>query len=142
MAAAKPKQGKSSGGRGRRAAKVRRVSEAESFALPVEVVRCLVSQIVARGGVEPFVVRLLPLIDGLKAGRTGETARAARRGKDRQFRRLASALGRVAGRGEFVVARNTALLAASYAYQESLDYVCKLFDYLDAVREKRRAGRV
>jgi hypothetical protein len=106
------------------------------------VVRRLVSQIVARRGVEPFVGRLLPLLDGLRAGRTGEAARAARLCEDRQFRRLASALSRVAGRGEFVVARNTALLAASYAYQESLDYVRKLLDYLDAARERSRAGRV
>lgn len=131
-----------SAGRGGRSAKARRGAEAEGFALPVDVLRRLVSRIVARGGVEPFVGRLLPLIDGLKAGRTGEAARAARRGEDRQFKRLASALTRVAGRGQFVVARNTALLAASYAYQDSLDYVCQLFDYLDAVRERKRAGRV
>jgi hypothetical protein len=138
--AEKGRQRKQSGGRGRRAAKVRRVSEADRFALPVEVVRRLVARIVARQGVEPFVSGLLPLIDGLRAGRTNETARAARGGGDRQFRRLASAIGRVAGRGEFVAARNTAILAASYAYQESLDYVCKLFDYLDRVREQSRAG--
>ena len=137
MAAKKGRQGKSLGGRGGRSAEVRRASEAEGFALPVDVLRRLVSQITARRGVEPFVGMLLPLIDGLKVGRTSEAMRAARRGEDRQFKRLASALHRVAGRGEFVVARNTALLAASYAYQDSLDYVCRLLDYLDAARERK-----
>lgn len=139
--AVKRGQGKSPGVRGRSSAKARRASDAGGFALPADALRRLVAEITARVGVEPFVARLLPLIDGLRAGRTAETARAARRSKDREFRRLASSISRVAGRGHFVAARNTALLAASFAYQDSLDYVCRFLDYLDAARARRRAPR-
>ena len=40
-------------------------------ALPDEEVRWLVTRIVARGGVEPFVRRMVALIEDLKAGTGG-----------------------------------------------------------------------
>jgi hypothetical protein len=46
-----------------------------------------------------------------------------------------SALSAAAQEGDFVTARITVFLAASYAYQETLDYFWDLTSYLDGFRE-------
>jgi hypothetical protein len=78
---------------------------------------------------------MITLLDSLKAGQTGEVAKVAGQNTDPAFVKLISALSAATQEGELVGAHNTALLAAGYAYQESLDYYWDLINYLDRFRE-------
>jgi hypothetical protein len=106
------------------------------LALPEEELRRLVLRLTTRGGVAPFVRRMVRLIDDLEAGRARPALRLARLGKDPSLRRLMLAMTREAQGGSFAVARNTALCAAGYAYQNSVDYICDLLSYLRRFRQK------
>ena len=103
--------------------------------LPLEELRQLVLQIILRDRIEPFVQQMVTLLDSLKAGQTGEGAKVAGQSTDPAFVKLMSALSEAVQAGELVGARNTAFLAAGYAYQESLDYYWDLMNYLDRFRE-------
>ncbi|HVF50910.1 MAG TPA: hypothetical protein VNA19_12530 [Pyrinomonadaceae bacterium] len=104
------------------------------LALPEEEIRRLALIITTRDSVEPFVRRMVVLLDSLRAGETGEVARISRQSKDEAFVVLMSAMRRAVGEGRVFAARNTAFMAASYAYQNSLDYVCELLAYLNRLR--------
>ena len=108
-----------------------------NLALPADELRQLVLRIVCRDDVKTFVGRMVKLLDGLKAGCGGTLARVARQSEDRDFGRLVAALARVVKRGDVVAARETAFFAASYAYQNSLEYMLELMRYLDGFRASR-----
>jgi hypothetical protein len=103
--------------------------------LPLDELRQLVVQIILRDRIEPFVQQMVALLDSLKTGQTGAVAKVAGQSIDPAFVKLMSALSEAVQEGELVGARNTALLAAGYAYQESLDYYRDLMSYLDRFRE-------
>ena len=109
------------------------------LALPDEEIRRLVMRITAAGDVAPFVRRMVRVIDALKAGRPVNLTLDTRRGANPDLLKLTSALSRAVEEERFMAAYLTALLAAHYAYQNSLDYVCALFGYLDGFGRKRAA---
>lgn len=99
-------------------------------------IRLLALIISTRDGVEPFVRRMVNLSESLKAGRAGAVARLARQSKDHTLTQLLAPMSQAFSEGRIVAVQNTTFLAASFAYQNSLDYVCELMNYLD--RFKRR----
>lgn len=103
--------------------------------LPLEELRQLVFQIILRDSIEPFVRRMVILLDSLKVGQTKEVAQVACQNTDPAFVKLMSALSAAVEEGELVAAHITVFLAAGYAYQESLDYYQDLMSYLDRFRE-------
>jgi len=103
--------------------------------LPNEELRQLVLQIILQDRIEPFVQRMVTLLDSLKARQTEEVAKVAGQSADPAFVKLMSALSDAIQEGELVAARITVFLAASYAYQESLDYYWELMSYLDRFRQ-------
>lgn len=111
------------------------------LALPSEEIRQLVFYITAHDGVEPFLRRMVVLLDSLFVGETREVARIARQSKDEAFVVLLAAMRRSVEEGRVFAARNTAFMAASYAYQNSLDYLCELLGYLDALRGEVNQSR-
>jgi hypothetical protein len=103
--------------------------------LPLEELRQLVLEIIIRDDIKPFLRQMVILWDSLKVGQVNRLAEVARQSKDPAFIKLMSALSDAAAEGELVATRITVLLAASYAYQESLDYYRELMNYLDRFRE-------
>jgi hypothetical protein len=103
--------------------------------LPDEELRQLVFQIIIRDDIEPFLRRMVVLLDSLKAGQTDKLAQIARQSKDPSFVRLMSVLSDAVQEGELVAARITVFLAASYAYQETRDYFRDVMGYLNKLRE-------
>lgn len=103
--------------------------------LPSEELHQLVLNIILRDSVEPFVRRMVTLLDSLKEGKTDEVAHVARQSADPAFVKLMSALSDAVREGEFVAARVTVFLAAGYAYQETRDYFWDVMSYLDGFRE-------
>jgi hypothetical protein len=75
------------------------------------------------------------LLDSLKVGQSDRLAEVARQSQDPAFGKLMSVLSAAVQQGEYVAARRTVFLAASYAYQESLDYYWELMSYLDRLRQ-------
>jgi hypothetical protein len=109
--------------------------------LPLDELHRLVFHTVSRDSIEPFVRRMVVLLDSLKEGKTDEVARVARQSADPAFVKLMSALSDAVREGELVAARITVFLAAGYAYQETFDYFWDVMNYLDRFREdadKRR----
>jgi hypothetical protein len=104
--------------------------------LPLEELRQLVLEIILREDIKPFLRRMVILWDSLKVGQINRLAEVARQSKDPAFVKLMSALSDAVTEGELVAARITVFLAASYAYQESLDYYWELVSYLDRFREE------
>jgi hypothetical protein len=103
--------------------------------LPLEELRQLVLEIILRDDIKPFLRRMVILLDSLKVGQINRLAEVTRQSKDPTFIKLMSVLSDAVQEGELVAARITVLLAASYAYQESLDYYWELMDYLDRFRQ-------
>jgi hypothetical protein len=103
--------------------------------LPNDELHQLVLKIILRDSVEPFVRRMVVLLDSLKEGKTDEVARVAHQSADPAFVKLMSALSDAVREGELVAARITVFLAAGYAYQETLDYFWNVMSYLDRFRE-------
>ncbi|MGB9179104.1 MAG: hypothetical protein WCB68_07635 [Pyrinomonadaceae bacterium] len=103
--------------------------------LPLEELRQLVFQIILRDSIEPFLRRMVILLDSLKEGKTEKVAQIARQSKDPAFTRLMSALSNAVQQGEVVAARITVFLAAGYAYQDTRDYFWDVMNYLDRFRE-------
>lgn len=94
-------------------------------------IRELVLQITEREGVEVFVRRMVALMNALRMGQTERVALISKESKDRAFKNLISAIAEAVNEGRVLAAKNTAFYAVSYAYQNSLDYVCGLMGYLD-----------
>ena len=109
----------------------------EHTALPDEEVRWLVTRITTRGGVEPFVRVMVRVIDELRTGKGRRLAQATRRRGDAEFNELVSAMSDAVEEGRAMAAYHTAFYAASCAYQNSLDYLRALLDYLDGFRRGR-----
>jgi hypothetical protein len=103
--------------------------------LPDEELRQLVFQIIIRDDVEPFLRRMVVLLDSLKAGQTDKLAQVARQSKDPALAKLMSSLSDAVQEGEIVAAHITVFLAASYAYQETRDYFWDVMSYLNRFRE-------
>jgi hypothetical protein len=106
------------------------------LALPDEEIRRLVLRITTAGNVAPFVRRMVRFIDSLKTDRPIHVARVARRSANLDLVTLVSAMSRAVEEKRFSAAYLTAFLAAHYAYQNSLDYVCALTGYMDSFRRK------
>lgn len=79
---------------------------------------------------------MVRFIESLKTGRPIRVARVARRGANLDLVTLVSAISRAVEEGRFTAAYLTAYLAAHYAYQNSLDYVCALTGYMDNFRRR------
>jgi hypothetical protein len=103
--------------------------------LPDEELRQLVFQIIIRDDIEPFLRRMVVLLDSLKVGQTDSLAQVARQSEDPSFIKLMYALSDAVQEGELVAARITVFLAASYAYQETRDYFRDVMRCLNRLRE-------
>jgi hypothetical protein len=103
--------------------------------LPHDELHELVLHTILRDSVEPFIRRMVVLLDSLKEGKTDEITHIARQSDDPSFTKLMSALSDAARQGELVAAHITVLLAAGYAYQETRDYYWDLMNYLDRFRD-------
>jgi hypothetical protein len=108
----------------------------EHTALPDEDVQWLVACITTREGVEPFARLMVKLIDELREGKGRRLAQAARRRGSPEFNELISAMSDAVREGRVTAAYHTAFYAASCAYQNSLDYLRALLDYLDGFRRR------
>ena len=135
--AAKRAKKKSGGKRGVRAARSSNPFDVLDLALPDEELRRLVLRITTAGGVEPFVRRMVGLMESLCAG----ASRVRRPRAVGGHAELMSAVSRAAREGRREAAYDTAFLAAHYAYQNSLDYLRELLRYLDRFKSRRRAAR-
>jgi MoxR-like ATPase len=134
--AAKPKR-KSGGKRGAGATRSSNPFDILDLALPDEELRRLVLRVTTAGDVEPFVHRMVRLMESLDAGRRVTAARVTRG----DLATLMSAISRAVRDGRRAAAYDTASLAAHYAYQNGLDYLRELLRYLDQFRSRRRAPR-
>lgn len=105
-------------------------------ALPDEEVQWLVTRIVTRGGVEPFVRRMVALIDDLKVGDGRKLARVAAHRRDPELKTLLAAMSGAVREGRAMAAYHTAFYSAHCAYQSSLDYLRELLSYLDRFKKK------
>jgi hypothetical protein len=108
----------------------------DQFVLPLDEIRLLAMIITTRDGTEPFIRKMVMLSESVKTGRVDVVARLARQSKDHTLTELLAPMSQAAGEGRIVAVGNTAFFAASFAYQNSLDYIRELMKYLD--RFKRR----
>jgi hypothetical protein len=99
-------------------------------------IRLLALIISTRDGAEPFVRKMVTLSESMKAGRLGAVTRLARRSKDHSLTQLLAPMSQAAREGRVVAVHNTAFLAASFAYQNSFDYLRELIKYLDRFRRR------
>ncbi|HLL72689.1 MAG TPA: hypothetical protein VK363_14700 [Pyrinomonadaceae bacterium] len=106
--------------------------------LPLDEIRLLALLFSTRNGVEPFVRRMVLLSEALKAGRTSRAAQLARRSRDQSLTELLLPMAQAIEDGRVVAVRNTAFCAASFAYQNSLDYLRDLLNYMDRFRSHPR----
>ena len=135
--AAKAASKKVVGNSKRRSAAPRVGLDPAHLALPDEEIRRLVLRITAADDVEPFVRRVVRFIDSLE---TKRPFKLAPRGASRDLRALSSAISRAVAEERFMAAYLTAFLAAHYAYQNSLEYLCTLTSYLDRFRRESMRG--
>jgi hypothetical protein len=103
--------------------------------LPLEELRQLVFEIILRDDINSFFRRMVILLDSLKAGQINRLAEVACQSSDPAFAKLMSVLSDAVQEGELVAARITIFLAASYAYQESLDHYWEVMSYVDRFRQ-------
>jgi hypothetical protein len=104
--------------------------------LPLDEIRLLALIITTRDGTEPFIRKMVTLSENVKAGRADAVTRLTRQNKDHTLTELLAPMSQAISEGRVVAVRNTAFFAASFAYQNSLDYLHELINYLD--RFKRR----
>jgi hypothetical protein len=108
----------------------------DQLVLPLDEIRLLAMIITTRGGAEPFIRKMVKLSENAKAGRTDAVARLARQNKDYTLAQLLAPMSQAAGEGRVVAVGNTAFFAASFAYQNSFDYLRELVKYLDGFRRR------
>jgi hypothetical protein len=113
----------------------------DHLVLPLDEIRLLALIISTRHGVEPFVRAMLMLSESLKAGRTGRAAQLARRSKDQSLTELLQPMAHAIEEGRIIPVRNTSFMAANFAYQNSLDYLLELLNYMDRLRPNPRPPR-
>ncbi|HYG08408.1 MAG TPA: hypothetical protein VD835_00405 [Pyrinomonadaceae bacterium] len=117
---------------------LRDAPDPDHLVLPLDEVRLLAMIISTRDGAEPFIRRMVRLSESLKAGRSGAAARLALHSTDHTLTQLLAPMSQAVGEGRIVAVRNTAFLAASFAYQNSLDYLRELINYLDKFKRRPR----
>lgn len=105
-------------------------------ALPDEEVQWLVTRIVARSGVKPFVRRMVALIDDLKEGDGRRLKRVGAYRRNPELKTLLAAMSGAVREGRVMAAYHTAFYSAHCAYQNSLEYLRELLSYLDQFRKK------
>jgi len=108
----------------------------DRFVLPLDEIRLLTLIITTRDGTEAFIRKMVTLSESVKAGRVDVVARLARRSKDHTLTELLAPMSEAAGEGRVVAVGNTAFFAASFAYQNSFDYLRELVKYLDRFRRR------
>jgi hypothetical protein len=108
----------------------------EQFVLPLDEIRLLALIISTRDGTEPFIRKMVRLSESMKAGRADAIARLARQNKDHALAQLLAPMSQAAGEGRVVAVGNTAFFAASFAYQNSFDYLRELVKYLDGFKRR------
>lgn len=109
--------------------------------LPLDEIRLLAMIITTRDGAEPFIKQMVALSESVKAGRFDVVTRLARRSKDHALTQLLAPMSQAAREGRAVAVGNTAFFAASFAYQNSFDYLRELIIYLDRFKQGRRGMR-
>jgi hypothetical protein len=123
----------------RRRVKSPRQFDPNHVALPDAQLRELVLEITERDTVEAFVRRMVAVMDALRGGQIDQIPLIAGQSRDRSFKSLMAAVSQAVREGRLLAAKNTAFYAASYAYQNSLDYVCGFMGYLDRFNEDSSA---
>jgi hypothetical protein len=117
---------------------LRDAPDPDHLVLPFDEIRLLALIISTRDGAEPFIRRMVRLSESLKAGRSGAVARLALHSTDHTLTQLLAPMSQAVSEGRIVAVRNTAFLAASFAYQNSLDYFRELINYLDKFKRRPR----
>jgi hypothetical protein len=110
----------------------------DQFVLPLDEIRLLAMIITTRDGAEPFIRKMVTLSENVKAGRADAVARLARQSRDHTLTELLAPMSQAASEGRMVAVGNTAFFAASFAYQNSLDYLRELMNYLDRFKRSPR----
>ena len=105
--------------------------------LSPDEIRLLALIISTRDGAKPLINRMVKLSESLKAGRMDVVVRLTRQSKDHTLTQLLTPMSQAVNDGCVVAVRNTAFLAASFAYQNSFDYLRELMQYLDRFRGRR-----
>ncbi|HZG50953.1 MAG TPA: hypothetical protein VEZ40_02355 [Pyrinomonadaceae bacterium] len=113
----------------------------DQFVLPLDEIRLLAMIITTRDGAEPFIRKMVTLTENVKAGRTDAVARLARHSTDHTLTELLAPMSQAVNEGRVVAVGNTAFFAASFAYQNSLDYVRELINYLDRFKRRPQTRR-
>ena len=111
--------------------------EPDHLVLSHDEIRLLALIISTRDGAQPFIRRMVLISESLKAGRANAVARHARQSKDHTLTELLAPMSQAVSDGRIVADRNTTFLAASFAYQNSLDYVRELMKYLGKFKPGR-----
>jgi hypothetical protein len=106
--------------------------------LPFDEIRLLALIVSTRDGAEPFVRKMVTLSEDVKAGRGDTITRLTRQSKNHTLTELLAPMSQAAREGRIVAVRNTAFFAASFAYQNSLDYLRELMKYLDRFKPRAR----
>jgi hypothetical protein len=109
----------------------------DQLVLPLDEIRLLAMIITTRDGAEPFIRKMVTLSENLKAGRADSVVRLARQNKDHMLTELLAPMSRAVSEDCVVAVRNTAFFAASFAYQNSLDYLRELMKYLGRFKQGR-----
>ncbi|HEV7905999.1 MAG TPA: hypothetical protein VGO96_19320 [Pyrinomonadaceae bacterium] len=109
----------------------------DHLVLPHDEIRLLALIISTRDGAEPFIRRMVNISESLRAGRIDAVARLARQSRDHTLTELLAPMSQAVSDGRIVAARNTTFLAASFAYQNSLDYLRELMKYLSQFKPGR-----
>lgn len=109
----------------------------DHLVLSHDEIRLLALIISPRDGAQPFVRRMVSLSESLKAGRGDVVAGHARQSRDHTLTELLAPMAQAVGEGRLVAVQNTAFLAASFAYQNSFDYVRELMNYLGRFKPGR-----
>ncbi|HEV2880358.1 MAG TPA: hypothetical protein VGX24_03540 [Pyrinomonadaceae bacterium] len=110
----------------------------DHLVLPLDEIRLLALIVSTRDGAEPLIRKMVTLSENLKAGRTDVITRLARQNKDHTLTELLAPMSQAASEGRVVAVGNTAFLAASFAYENSLDYLRELIHYLDRFKRRPR----
>src|SRR5262245_57605432 len=122
-----------------------RNSDPDHLALPQAEIRRLVERSMTGNQIEPFVRRMLSVMDNLKAGRVAKVKRLRVSRLDKSRAVLITAIVNAAKHGRTLAAHETAFLAALYAYENSLDHLRAFMKYSDRFRKtaaKIQSGRL
>jgi hypothetical protein len=108
----------------------------DHLVLPLDEIRLLALIISTRDGAEPFIRKMVTLSESVRAGRADVFTRLARQSRDHTLTQLLAPMSEALSEGRVVAVGNTAFFAASFAYQNSFDYLRELMKYLDRFRRR------